>query len=410
MNNAAYLIIWLADPAASQFEWRMLDADFHIITGSHSLEQTALPLSELAQKAEEVDVIVLTPSQKVVLTKTTLTARNRAQLLQALPYALEEELASDVEELHFAIAPVVSSTATQVAIVAHQDMRAWLDILQTAGIEPVAMLPELLAMPVMEAPTLLLTQTQVYIRSQSVNCCLDLPHLANSLSLLPPVSVSNGMSIIFSHAQQALVEQMLQTHGLSAHLQAQENSPLDYWATELRFPVAINLLQGRYAVKQKSSRLQRLRQTALILGGTWLGLSFLTLVIEYGMLRHVVNKRNTEISALYHQAFPSAASDLSRTEMRTMVNREQQQLKQAATEDKAIQLIRHVAMTLSSMPKMVLRDFSFQDKTLTLTIQAPDFAALQAFTHVLMQRGLTVVANDATRQDTHVVAQVVISG
>ena len=48
-------------------------------------------------------VVLLLKSNEVVLTTAVIPSKNRKQLLQAIPYALEDTLAEDIENLHFAV-------------------------------------------------------------------------------------------------------------------------------------------------------------------------------------------------------------------------------------------------------------------------------------------------------------------
>ncbi|MEO5561240.1 MAG: type II secretion system protein GspL, partial [Dokdonella sp.] len=80
------------------------------------------PASVLADRGE---IVVLVPAEDVLLTEVKLSARNRAQLLQALPYAIEEQLLGSIEEQHFAAAQGSGDTFG-AAVVAKEKMRAWL--------------------------------------------------------------------------------------------------------------------------------------------------------------------------------------------------------------------------------------------------------------------------------------------
>src|SRR5690606_22994241 len=79
-------------------------------------------------------------------TEVKLAARNRAQLLQAVPYAVEDLLLDPVEDLHFA-AVRAEADSVGVAVVARRTLRGWLERLAADGIEPDLLVPESLALP-----------------------------------------------------------------------------------------------------------------------------------------------------------------------------------------------------------------------------------------------------------------------
>ncbi|MGH8173467.1 MAG: type II secretion system protein GspL, partial [Rhodanobacteraceae bacterium] len=105
------------------------------------------PASALAGDAE---IVVLVPAEHVLLTEAKVAARTRTQLLQALPFAIEDQLLAPVEDLHFAASAEVGETVG-VAVVARTALRAWLDRLAESGIQPDVLLPESLALPIAPA-------------------------------------------------------------------------------------------------------------------------------------------------------------------------------------------------------------------------------------------------------------------
>src|SRR5688572_14076351 len=75
-------------------------------------------LGDCTHAAQGRRVIVLAPSEALLLACAKLTARNRTQLIKALPYALEEQLAQDIDDLHFAIGNKLADGRYPAAVVA----------------------------------------------------------------------------------------------------------------------------------------------------------------------------------------------------------------------------------------------------------------------------------------------------
>jgi general secretion pathway protein L len=99
-------------------------------------------LEQAAEAAGDHAVIVLVPAQEVLLTSVHIPARSAAKIKAALPFALEENLADDVEDLHFAIGVRQENNRLPVAVVARDKMSQWLHRLSEAGIEPVILAAE----------------------------------------------------------------------------------------------------------------------------------------------------------------------------------------------------------------------------------------------------------------------------
>ena len=70
--------------------------------GTHAASQETA-LSELAALASGCRVIVMVPTTELSLMSAAVPSRNRQRILSAVPYILEDQLASDVEQLHFVI-------------------------------------------------------------------------------------------------------------------------------------------------------------------------------------------------------------------------------------------------------------------------------------------------------------------
>ncbi|MGA7800014.1 MAG: type II secretion system protein GspL, partial [Gammaproteobacteria bacterium] len=104
-------------------------------------------LEEAAALAAGRRVVVLVPAQDVLLTRVELPTQQRQRALRAVPYALEEQVVGDVDELHFALGPQQGEREFAVAVVARTLMDRWQSQLRRAGIAPDLLAPETLAVP-----------------------------------------------------------------------------------------------------------------------------------------------------------------------------------------------------------------------------------------------------------------------
>ncbi len=91
-------------------------------------------IDDAAREVGDRAVIILVPATDVLTTSVHIPIRGGAKLRAALPFALEENLADDVESLHFAAGKPRASGRLPVAIVAREKMDEWLSLLSTAGI------------------------------------------------------------------------------------------------------------------------------------------------------------------------------------------------------------------------------------------------------------------------------------
>lgn len=91
-------------------------------------------------------VVVVVPSESILLTRVTLPGVRGARLRQAVPFALEDRLIDDVEELHFAVGDRQGDDIP-VAVVDQRILQTWCDDLAEAGLDPAAITPDCLAIP-----------------------------------------------------------------------------------------------------------------------------------------------------------------------------------------------------------------------------------------------------------------------
>ncbi|MFZ1871661.1 MAG: type II secretion system protein GspL [Chania sp.] len=92
---------------------------------------------------------VLVPASEFAFHQVTLPRRARRQSLQVLPFMLEEQLATEVERLHFAILQQ-SGDVCDVAVVEKNAMQQWIARCEQLGVRVQALLPDVLMLPWVE--------------------------------------------------------------------------------------------------------------------------------------------------------------------------------------------------------------------------------------------------------------------
>jgi len=124
----------------SSFDW----ASWIVVDdrGTRRSEPASGELSRAAEQIQGRPVIVLIPATEALTTTVSIPLRGGARLQAALPYALEEQMAEDVDTLHFAAGEQRESGLRPVAVVARARIDAWLEELAAANIQPWKLVPE----------------------------------------------------------------------------------------------------------------------------------------------------------------------------------------------------------------------------------------------------------------------------
>ncbi|MEO7432881.1 MAG: type II secretion system protein GspL, partial [Dokdonella sp.] len=254
------------------------------------------PASVLAAGSE---IVVLVPSEDVLLTDVRLSARNRAQLLQALPFAIEDQLLGAIEDQHFAAA-TGNGDSVGAAVVAKATMTKWLDHLATANITPDVLIPETLALPAdAEAVNVMIDGNRAIVRLapwSAFACSLsEFPHWleqANGDATLAPLVV---------HDFRAAPALVLPLKSSSYH--ERQSDPLVHLAAGLAQP-ALNLLDGEFATRHRHARGARRWRLAAMLAAAVLVLAVANLGFDVMRLSRASARMDVLAQEAVAKAFP----------------------------------------------------------------------------------------------------------
>ncbi|MGK0441174.1 MAG: type II secretion system protein L, partial [Pseudohongiellaceae bacterium] len=142
--------------AGTVLPWFLFDQQQQLIDdGHHALNEIYSQLSQENQDSLEVHIIV--PNDAVLLAQVNIPSQNARQIKQALPYAIEELIAEDIENVHMALPNYLNVTnhMTDVAVVSHRYLISWLDLLHHHGLSPDSMAIDTLCVPIEEGGSVL---------------------------------------------------------------------------------------------------------------------------------------------------------------------------------------------------------------------------------------------------------------
>lgn len=328
----------------------------------------------LAQAAGK-RIVLFVPGADVRLAAVQVPARQAQKVLQAAPYALEDQLAEDVDTLHFAIAASARRAAGEphpVAIVARERMEQWLAPLRARNLRADAVVPETLALPVPEAGrwTGLAEAGRVTVRTGAYagfTCALgDLEsylQLADAAATIPlRLFVSRDVDYDFTRLARPL------------ELMPGSATALEVLVRHWREDAAIDLLQGAYSQKQDWQALGRPWRIAAGIAVAW------ALVAAGSGVAHAVRDglelRRLEQANLarYKSLFPDA------TRFDNLALLVQQQLLAArggGAQAPLLPLLEAAAASLAATPGLTLQSMQFREGALYLNLTGTDLQALE---------------------------------
>ncbi len=371
-------------------------------------------LKDIVEEIAGAKVIALAPSNQVLLTRVSIPTSNKQRLLKAIPYALEEELASDVEQLHFATGAADEAGKTPVAVIEKSLMNRWQEKFNAAGLNVDIIVPEVLALPLFENSwTLLVEESGTLFRtdlfdgygidSDNIDFVLQLaiskaeqkPKQLQVYSLDDAVQfdsfATDEIEIIHQQGQRGLLWLLA-----SAGIDAQNN---------------INLLQGDYSQREQLGKLWRPWKFAASLAGVWFVLQLTVSIIQSSQLETQSADLKAEAEQIYKQTFPEAKKIVN---PRVQMKQKLAELKSGGSSDSKatfLRLLSDSGKAFNQTSGLVLRSARFKNGVLIVEIDVPNLQALDKLKQRLAgNKGMIVEIQSAASRNNKVQGRLQIKG
>ena len=352
------------------------------------------PLSLAAPRSAGRRICVLVPGTDVLVAEPELPTKAGTKLQQLVPYALEEQLADDIDDLHFAIGKrPPESTRTPVAVVTRTLMDQWIATLKAAGIEPDAMYADSDLLPQNPGQAVALLEEDVVVVRPPSGSPVTLPAdaLQDALEMAQSTSPEGGGAgrglILYTgapewHQHSAQVEALRERFdGIKIQLLA--NGPLALFAQQLPTTAPINLLQGAYTpTTSRNVGLKSWKVAAMLLGGL-IALHIVGKATELALLKRTEHKLDVETREVLQTAMPGMAN--------TPNARKTMEAKlaavRAATTSGLLPALEALVQAHNTVQGSVVQALSFRNGSFDLKVAAPDAASLDRMGQNLRSNG-----------------------
>ncbi|MGH8595894.1 MAG: type II secretion system protein GspL [Gammaproteobacteria bacterium] len=344
----------------------------------------------LARTVADAPVVVLMQGDAVRCLQAAIPARSARQAAQAAPFAIEDELAEDIEGLHIVCGPDLGRGVRSVAIVRRTALDELIKPLLTAGVRIGAVIPEYFALPFQVDHWSLWSRNNVIVArtGQSQGFAIEaetFPAVAQRLAAdAPPAGIRCfGAIPLAPHFAD-----------MTQHEKPSGGHPLAFLGNNLDPQSVLDLLPPDYRVRDRAAA-RRLWAAAAVL--------LVTGLLHFGWLWWTNHAFATELvairsaqAALMQDVFP---------EITRVVN----PLAQAT---QAVAALRAKARPASSMLDTLHRagralpesgptfaGINYADGVLNLRVRARDIAALNAYSEALKGTLRAEVVSVDTRDD-----------
>ena len=268
-------------------------------------------LVSAAKAAGSARVIVVVPGEDVVLTEVELPGTNKQKLMRALPYALEDQLIDDVDDLHFILGPRQGVNRYIVGIVDREKMAAWLSVCESLGLRPNLMVPDTLALSTSVGTwTILLDKQRAVVRTGIYSgLAVDQENL--NLLLAATITDADGVlperiDIVDCRSTPAKADDWNLDSGIELHINDFGQDNLVWLATHFDYENPINLLAGDFSRKEQITRHLRKWYPAAAMFALWLFWQITIGIIDYAFYSNESDKLSKEIEKIYRTTFPDS--------------------------------------------------------------------------------------------------------
>lgn len=368
------LLIRLAGGESGIRDWLLVDAQGQIKTPA----QSGIPAPAVVYGARRV--VVLVPGAELTLLEARVPGRNRQRVVRAVPYALEEQLAADVDTLHFALGPMLSDDRYPVVAVERRRMEAWSALLREAGISAHQWIPDILALPVDAGWSLLPDGDEILVRNGEYGgFTCDTDNLATLVSMFAARESLPEHARVFSAS-------IIDLEGVDVDFDDSRTQALEILAQGWAQGPSVDLLQGAYSRREEWGRLLRpwkataaLLLVAVLVGGISMG-------VNYYRLGEQQTQLAADIESLYKRTFPNARRIVNpRAQM-------EQQLKQlqrgsGGGDTDFLSMFAETASVVRAAKGIQVQGASYRDGRLDLELRADNLQLLDALKQSLDNSG-----------------------
>jgi general secretion pathway protein L len=363
------LLLRLPAVRSEDTEWLTIDE-----AGEPATARQRGPLSLAAAVGRSAKVVVLAPATQILLAEPELPPGSGVKLARAVPFALEEQLTEDIDQLVFALGKRRPAGGTPVAVVSRSVRLA----VRRPGMLPFAV--ELT--PVTEALI--------------VAGVIADPLAGNALAAeLEPRPLEN---VILYATREDWSQVQSEIEGLMDHfaalkIQLLPDGPLPWLARDLAATDAVNLLQGDYAKNTGYGvRFERWRTAA--------ALAACLLVIHVAAQAYTLHRAkrdtallDTEIADVFAAVMPAEPLRDARRQMQSRLDR----IRHAGPGPQHfLRTLQTLSGAIAEAPATTIDALSYRDESLDMKVTAPSLAALSQLSQSVGKQGLTAEIQSST--------------
>jgi general secretion pathway protein L len=397
------LLLRLPSNDQEEAEWLTLDE-----TGGAQSARQRGPLTLAAAVSGSGKVVALAPAAQILLAEPALPPGGNVKLARAVPFALEEQLTEDVDQMSFAIGRRRSGGGTPVAAVSRTVLQEWLSRLTAAGLSPLAMYPDISLMPDNPGQTVLwLEKSRLAVRRPgALPFAVELSPVSEALVvagvIADPLDTAAEPKVPENAMLYVTREDWAQSEGEfdqlvgkfeSLKVQLLPDGPLPWLARSLEATDAVNLLQGEFAHSTDFAARWLQWRTPAFLAAALLAVHVAGQWLQIRQAKHDTGALDSQIASVFSAAMPAEVMQEPRRQMQARLDRIR---KAGASPQYFLRTLKTLSGALAMTPKTEIDALSYREQALDMKVSAPSVAALSELTKFIGKQGMMAEIQSST--------------
>ncbi len=376
--------------------------------GSLASDPVAGTLAEASAAVEGRRSTLVVPGNDVLLAEALVPGGSQARAMQAIPFALEDQLADDVDKLHFALGNKDRDDNYPVAIIDRSTMDAISEQCQEAGLRPTSIVPETLALPRLEAIdigevswTALLDEDQAVIRLNGYKGFATDTSVASFMLEGAKGDLAEDSSPLLTIYTTDPETNLVVPAGVDTELRDCE-SRLALYAEGLASEPNINLLQGSYNPKTQFDKTWKPWRWTAALAAVLVGTLFASKWFDYRALKSEESYIDREIATAFESALPGVRMQRPRRQIQDALSGDG-----TGNTSNFTNQLAEIAASLSTQPQTKVRTIGFRNGSFDLDLNTDAVPTMDALKSELSKRGaLELTLRSSNREKDTVRARV----
>ncbi len=340
------------------------------------------------------NTVVLLPSHYVLAVDCEVPGRSAAQIRRALPFAAEEYVASDIETMHIAHAPIRPGNPVLCNILPHQTMANLCDCFKSLGIIPGYFVVDAQVLPGGHGTaSVLFDGRSALVSSGNQAATIDRETLLfalNSLQAQQIIVINGGLSDIERgqlDGNPEVEEILISDHGV-----------LDYLAQQFEQAHAINLLQGQYRAERPHSPETARWQAVGGLATIWVLVAFLGMAAQAWWSGSEADRLADESFAFYKSMFPTESQPVGIDQLRRRMAAKLGQQGNASEASAFVGLTAHFANVVAAEHRVDSLSYVDQRREVTVEVILASYDDLETIKGKLSAAGVSVDVTSAEEE------------